>query len=99
MPEMLIGGEWRQAVAQSPHTGSVLNGGLNNSGTATNGVDYQTISGTAVIPDGQSSVQVLVTPIDDSFREGTETVTLTPASRSQSRVVAVACTTALAFGA
>lgn len=47
------------------------------SGTATNGVDYQTLSGVATIADGQTGVDVTVTPIDDALAEGTETVTLT----------------------
>ena len=46
------------------------------SGTATNGVDYQTLSGTVVIPDTQSGVNLTMTPIDDALGEGTETVTL-----------------------
>jgi Calx-beta domain/PKD domain len=47
------------------------------SGTATNGTDYQTLSGTATIADGQTGVDIPVTPIDDALAEGTETVTLT----------------------
>ena len=47
------------------------------SGTATNGVDYQTLSGTVVIPDTQLGVNLVMTPIDDALLEGTETVTLT----------------------
>lgn len=49
-------------------------------GTATPGVDYRALSGTATIPAGRSSVAIRVTPIDDSIPEGTETVviTLTP---------------------
>ena len=46
------------------------------SGTATNGTDY-TISATATIPAGQSSVTVPVVVIDDKIIEGTETVILT----------------------
>src|SRR4030095_1009141 len=47
------------------------------SGTATNGTDYQTLSGTATIADGQTGVDIPVTPIDDALAEGTETVTFT----------------------
>jgi len=47
------------------------------SGTATNGQDYQTMSGSVVIPDGQSGVNLVMTPINDTLAEGTETVTLT----------------------
>jgi hypothetical protein len=45
-------------------------------GTATNGTDYSAISGSVVIPDGQTSVNVTVTPINDSLAEPAETVTL-----------------------
>ena len=47
------------------------------SGTATNGIDYQALSGSIVIPDGQFGVNLVMTPIDDTNVEGTETVTLT----------------------
>ncbi len=47
------------------------------SGTATNGADYNTLSGTATIPDGATGVDVTVAPINDTTPEGTETVTLT----------------------
>jgi hypothetical protein len=46
-------------------------------GTAINGTDYQLLSGSTVIPDGATGVEVAVTPIDDSLREGVETITLT----------------------
>ncbi len=45
-------------------------------GTAKNGVDFETISNSAVIPAGASSVQVNVNPIYDTLAEGNETVTL-----------------------
>ena len=47
------------------------------SGTATNGSDYTALPGTVVIPDGQSGVDLVMTPTDDATVEGTETVTLT----------------------
>jgi hypothetical protein len=47
------------------------------SGTATNGADYTTLPGVVVIPDGQSGVDVLLTPTDDADVEGSETVTVT----------------------
>jgi hypothetical protein len=47
------------------------------SGTATNGVDYQTLSGSVVIPDTQTGVNLVMTPIADALAEGPETVTLT----------------------
>ncbi len=47
------------------------------SGTATNGTDYTSLPGSIVIPDGQSGVDLTLTPIDDATVEGTETVTVT----------------------
>ncbi len=59
-------------------------------GTATNGVDYDLLGGTAVIPDGESGVDVVVTPVNDTLVEGTETITLTlAASSSYSRGASV----------
>jgi hypothetical protein len=47
-------------------------------GTATNGTDYTpTLTGTAAIPIGSSSVDVTITPVDDPIFEGSETVILT----------------------
>ncbi len=47
------------------------------SGTASNGVDYVSPSGALTIPAGQTSADVVVTPIDDLLLEGDESVTLT----------------------
>jgi hypothetical protein len=47
------------------------------SGTATNGDDFTTLTGTCVIPDGASGVVVNVTPVNDTIGEGTETVVVT----------------------
>ncbi len=47
-------------------------------GTATNGADYEQLTGSAVIPAGQSSVKVAVMPIFDNLIDnGDETVELT----------------------
>ncbi len=47
------------------------------SGTASNGVDYQTISNNnVIIAAGASTASVVITPIDDSLVEGTESVIL-----------------------
>lgn len=46
-------------------------------GTATNGVDYQSLSGSVTLTSGQTSVTILVVPIQDSQTiEGSETVVL-----------------------
>jgi hypothetical protein len=47
------------------------------SGTATNGVDYSALSGSVVIPAGQSSATVTVVPVDDTLIQGPQTVILT----------------------
>jgi subtilisin-like proprotein convertase family protein/outer membrane biosynthesis protein TonB len=46
-------------------------------GTATQGTDYQFLSGVTQIPAGATETFVTVTPIDDSIYEGTENVTFT----------------------
>ena len=43
-------------------------------GPATEGTDYLALPRSIVIPDGQSSADLIVTPIDDSLFEGTERV-------------------------
>lgn len=45
-------------------------------GTARNGVDYGHLAGKLEIPAGKISAEVMVTPIDDSAEEGTETVVI-----------------------
>jgi len=52
------------------------------SGSATHGTDYSSISSSVVIPVGLTSATVTITPIDDSFFDGTETVLLTLGSGS-----------------
>ena len=45
-------------------------------GSASNGEDYQKLSGQVTIPEGEWSADIVVTPIDDALVEGTETVEL-----------------------
>jgi len=47
------------------------------SGTAINGIDYTTLTGTAQFDAGQSSTTITVAVIDDAIAESNETVTLT----------------------
>jgi regulation of enolase protein 1 (concanavalin A-like superfamily) len=47
------------------------------SGSATNGTDYATLSGTVTIPSGASSAAVAVTSVDDSLVEPMETIIVT----------------------
>jgi len=46
-------------------------------GTADNGTDYETLSGSVTISSGSSSTSITLTPIDDSSVEGNETAILT----------------------
>jgi hypothetical protein len=46
-------------------------------GSAVNGVDYETIAGSIVIPVGESSTWVPIKPVPDTLQEGDETVSLT----------------------
>ena len=51
-------------------------------GTATAGVDYVALSGSAVIPAGSSYVDILIKPIDDTIAEMNETVVVTLSANS-----------------
>jgi hypothetical protein len=46
-------------------------------GTAQNGTDYSTLSGSVVIPNGQTTATITVTPLNDTAIEAGETVILT----------------------
>lgn len=45
-------------------------------GTGTNAVDYQYLSGTITMPQGANSTEIVLRPINDSLEEGNETVTI-----------------------
>ena len=45
-------------------------------GTATNGDDYSTLTGTVVIPEGSNTVTIPINVVDDAEIEGEETVTI-----------------------
>ena len=63
-------------VNRTGSTAAALTVAYTVGGTATNGVDYQTLSGSVVIPANASSATIVVTPIDDALPEGNETVTV-----------------------
>ena len=46
------------------------------SGSATPGVDYNSLPGTAIIPAGQTSVTININGISDGITEGTETIVI-----------------------
>lgn len=56
------------------------------SGTAGNNTDYVKLSGQVTIPDGQPTVDVIVTPKDDTIVENTETVILTLTNNASYKV-------------
>gem|GEM_PF-805854 len=63
-------------ITRSGGTATALTVHYTMGGTATNGSDYQALSGSVTIPAGASSVAVQVMPIDDSAIELPELVTL-----------------------
>ena len=64
-------------ITRSGDTFNPLTVNYGISGTATNGVDYPTLTGTATIPAGATSVAIPLQPLADIAVEPTETVTLT----------------------
>jgi hypothetical protein len=64
-------------VFRSGPTAAALTVNYTMGGTALNGVDYETLPGSVIIPAGASSAQVLLHTIDDDLVEGMETATLT----------------------
>lgn len=70
------------SVQKYPAAGGAVTVNYTISGTAQNGVDYSTISGSVVVPSGTASANIPINAINDSLAEGTETVTLTLSSSS-----------------
>ncbi len=66
-------------VTRSGPTSSPLTINYTMSGAAQNGIDYEALLGTVIIPAGAVNAQVPFYPIDDGTVEGTETVTMTVA--------------------
>lgn len=65
-------------ISRTGDTTSALTVSYTISGTATNGTDYTpNLTGTAVIAAGATSVDITITPVDDSSVEGSETAILT----------------------
>ena len=73
-------GTARYWVSRTGPTTTPLTVNYTLSGTATAGVDYATPSGAITIPAGSAGTMLVITPIDDSLKEGTETMTVTLAS-------------------
>jgi PKD repeat protein len=72
-------GQFRISRAGNNHSDSVVNYtvGAAAAGVAANGIDYNTLSGTIIVPAGQTYTTMVVTPIDDTDYEGDETVKVT----------------------
>jgi hypothetical protein len=64
-------------VSRTGSAAGNLNVALLYGGTATRGGDYPNLPASVTIPDGQSSITLIVTPTDDSVVEGSENVTVT----------------------
>ena len=63
-------------LTRSASSASALTVNYSITGTATNGTDYTLVAGSATIPANQTTVDIVVTPIDDALVEGTESVIL-----------------------
>lgn len=73
--EGCVGGGFTITVPNLATSSTAIN--YTVSGTATNGVDYPPLSGTAYVNPGGSTALVYVDPFNDNLSEGTETVTIT----------------------
>ena len=69
--------EWTIDPSRLGSTTGSLTVSYTLSGTAINGTDYQTVSGSAIIPAGALGVDVPIRPVNDALAEGTETIILT----------------------
>jgi hypothetical protein len=59
-----------------------------NTGDATNGIDFETLSGTVTIPAGERSTTISITPKTDSNPEATENIALILNTNANNYVVA-----------
>jgi ELWxxDGT repeat protein len=64
-------------ISRTGDTSTALTVKYNVDGTATNGQDYNQLTGTVTIAADQSFVDIAITPVTDTFPEGSETVTVT----------------------
>jgi trimeric autotransporter adhesin len=63
-------------ITRTGSTVAALNVSYKMGGTALNGGDYQSLSGSVSIPAGSSSTTVTLSPLNDTFVEGTEKATI-----------------------
>lgn len=71
------------SVQRTGDTGQALTVNYRLGGTATNGADYQRLSGTVIIPAGQSAVPIQVAPIDRRVAGTSKDVTVTLVPQNQ----------------
>jgi hypothetical protein len=62
------------SVTRSGETNKALKVSYRLAGTARNGIDYQLLPNVVIFQPGESSVEIVVLPIDDTLVEGTESV-------------------------
>jgi gliding motility-associated-like protein len=72
--EGCVNGTFTLTLSQVQQTDVFVNVAI--SGTATNGADYTTIPSVVMIPAGQTSIQIPLTPLQDGIAEANENVTL-----------------------
>ncbi len=78
-----VGGDpGRFTIARSGPAGDALDVRVFITGSATNGIDYQTIAGSVTIPAGQLSVGLNVLPLPDADVEGAESVSIAIAAQA-----------------
>ena len=68
------GGKGKVLITRTGDTTAPLTIFYQLKGSAQNGIDYQMLSGTAVIPAGQSSVKLKIDPLNDTLIEGAESI-------------------------
>src|SRR6185312_11753279 len=73
-------------IARTGDTTAPLTVQLRISGTASNGVDYATLPTSVTLPAGVPSTNIVVTPLNDSTAEPTETIIVTLAGSQQYEV-------------
>jgi hypothetical protein len=88
--ERLAAGKAALTVTRIGDTSADLTVNLTFSGTAANGVDYQTIASSVVIPAGSASATVSIEPIDNSNLSGNKTATVALGSSAQYDILASA---------
>ncbi len=70
------GGASKFYISRTGSTASALTVNYTMSGTAANGTDYASVTGTAIISPGASGADVTITPTNNATFSGTRTITL-----------------------